>query len=244
MFAKELSLDAAEIPAVPAGDLRKYPIPDRRPATRPGRGVLRRLADKCIQQALADFTVLIISCSDLTRICKDGGSEYGVKELLLSDGERGFDFSLRGAEATGARGSTIAVGDSIALITTRAKFDPTDNAKLIFALAKETEEVLVDKESPRARELLAQKGAIFATRERGGLPYLISSFEPDQKRVFFGHPMRCGGRATVGSLSEGRHRRRRSRTIGQGTRKDASGNSLPSAVRNRRRGVDRFGRSR
>ena len=128
------------------------------------------------------MTVLIISCSDLTRICKDGGSEYGITELLLSVRECVFDFSLWGAEATG-----------------RAKFDPTDNAKLIFALAKETEEVLVDKESPRARELLAHIGAIFATRERGGLPYLISSFEPNQKRVFFGHPMRCGGRATVGS---------------------------------------------
>ena len=45
-FSKELSLDAAEFPAVPTADLRKYPTPDRRPATRTGRGVLRRLTDK------------------------------------------------------------------------------------------------------------------------------------------------------------------------------------------------------
>ena len=101
-FPKKLNLDMARDTSVPTKNLRNYNIPTRRPASQNGHGIKRRLETKNITQSLAEIEALIASSNDWKNIRKDDHAEYNIKQILLSDGEGIFDFTLRGADAAGA----------------------------------------------------------------------------------------------------------------------------------------------
>ena len=61
---------------------------------------------------------------------------------------------LGGADATGALGRTIAVGDAITSLRAKVKFESTGSRKWSFALARQTGEVPTDGTSTRAKELV------------------------------------------------------------------------------------------